>query len=175
MTSDSPSQWGVLQEPRERQGVQQNPRALGIGQGLGERAGSEGASERGQAGFFKEKWRESSPPFLPSPRTHIDTGRGREGGNQRERWRRGIRRSQGCFLPHPPDLYLIQRNRTPCVPSPARSSGQELRAGLGLPVASIQPSAPSSSLMVDSHPPPLALRRLGACRSPEVSLFLNQG
>lgn len=41
----------------------------------------------------------------------------------------------------------------PCVPSLARSSSQEMRAGPGLPVASIQSSAPSSTLMGDSPPP----------------------
>lgn len=76
-------------------------------------------------------------------------------------------------VPHPEERDL------PGARSPARSSGQEPRPGLGLPVASIQ-SAPSSPLMGDSPSPlptarTLAPRGLGACRSPEVSLFPNQG
>lgn len=84
------------------------------------------------------------------------------------------------LLPTPPPRSVPHPEDGTSPVSPARSSGLEPRPGLGLPVASIQSSAPSSPLMGDSPSPPTPRqdprsRGLGACRSPEVSPFPNQG
>lgn len=64
------------------------------------------------------------------------TRRGREGGSKRERWRRGSREAQAHS--HPLDLCFLQRKGTaPSSPSSTRGSGQELGAGIGLPVAGV--------------------------------------